>query len=78
MNNDFWTYYNCKSVVAITECSSDLTKEEQLLVLRLFLDDIVDPDMYGLLVHPEIRLRAKELRKRCWGVPSDPPQGDQV
>jgi hypothetical protein len=77
MKDDFWTYYNCKSVVSITESSTDLTPDEQLRILRLFLDDLIDPDMYGLFIDTEIRLRANDLRKRCWGVLTDPTQGDR-
>lgn len=71
---EFWTHYNRKTVVSITEGKSELTPEEKLRILRLFLDDMIDPDMYGLLVDYEIQRRVKNLRKKCWGTDADPSE----
>ena len=75
MIDDFWNFYNRKTVISVTEISDPLETEEKLRLLHLFCDDLIDPDMYGLMVSPEIEQRVRELRQRCWGVPADPLQG---
>lgn len=78
MADDFWNFYNRKTVISITELSDPLEVAEQMRLLHLLCDDLIDPDMYGLMVPDEVQQRVRELRKRCWGVPPDPLQGDQA
>jgi hypothetical protein len=75
---NFWNYYNRKTVISVTERSDPLETEEKLRLLRLLCDDLMDPDMYGLIVPTELKLRVKDLRNRCWSTHADPLQGDQA
>ncbi len=74
---DFWQYYNRKTVIAVTELPDPLEVAEKMRLLRLLCDDLIDPDMYGLIVPPELKRRVNDLRKRCWSELTDPLQGDK-
>jgi hypothetical protein len=74
---DFWQYYNRKTVVSVTEITDPLEDKEKLRILRLFCDDLLDPDMYGKLIPADVKARVRKLRERCWNCPNGSTQGDQ-